>query len=177
MRLFIALNFDEKMKNWIAAISEQLRMMTVRGTFSQRDNFHLTLVFLGDQRPSSVVKIKEAMNTIEMGKVDLTIGGIGRFRRNGGDIYWMGVEKTMHLETIYNTLCTELKHFGFDIDERPFQPHLTLARQVVVKKEFDRDAFSAAIEKKRYTIGRVSLMLSERVNGKLTYTEIYGKDL
>jgi len=47
MRLFIAINFNEKIKDRLCEMQGQLKAQTYAGNFSRRENLHLTLVFLG----------------------------------------------------------------------------------------------------------------------------------
>ncbi|MDY4976239.1 MAG: 2'-5' RNA ligase family protein, partial [Clostridia bacterium] len=118
-----------------------------------------------------------AMDCIDAKPFSLYINGFGRFRRTGGDIYWRGIKPNKELEKIYGQLTKALIDRGFAIDVRPFKPHLTLGRQVVVKDGFDRYDFEKNLPKLRADVNRISLMKSERINGRLTYTEIYGIDL
>lgn len=48
MRLFTAILFDDKVKNELYFIRNRLKDMSVKGTFTNFENFHLTLVFLGE---------------------------------------------------------------------------------------------------------------------------------
>jgi 2'-5' RNA ligase len=66
---------------------------------------------------------------------------------------------------------------GFNIEIREFKPHLTLGREIVVDDGFDREMFLKNIPKIDVKINKISLMKSEKINGKLTYTEIYKKQL
>jgi len=79
-----------------------------------------------------------------------------------------------NLWRIQRELVRELKEEGFyDIDDREYKPHLTLGRQVRVKPGFDSKEFEAALQPITLEVTGLSLMKSERVEGKLTYTEIY----
>lgn len=59
------------------------------------------------------------------------------------------------------------------MENRRFQPHLTLAREVRVPASFDREAFSSSVSPTEMEVRVVSLMKSERIRGVLTYTEIF----
>jgi 2'-5' RNA ligase len=60
---------------------------------------------------------------------------------------------------------------GFEMDGRKYNPHITLGREVVT------DAKPWQIEPFGETVGSIELMKSERINGKLIYTEIYTKEM
>lgn len=175
MRLFVAVNFSEEIKDALQKDMARFAEYAVDGNFSRRQNLHLTVVFIGETE--AVDKVKAAMDCIDAKQFSLYINGFGRFRRTGGDIYWRGIKPNKELEKIYGQLTKALIDSGFAIDVRPFKPHLTLGRQVVVKDGFDRYDFEKTLPKLRADVNRISLMKSERINGRLTYTEIYGIDL
>jgi 2'-5' RNA ligase len=49
---------------------------------------------------------------------------------------------------------------------------LTLAREARLRPEFDLGTYAQRIEPIVTEVKKVSLMLSERINGRLTYTEL-----
>jgi 2'-5' RNA ligase len=176
MRLFIAVLFDQDIKDALYDTVTRLKQASKGGTFTDKENLHLTINFIGETK--RLEEVKEAMLTalerVSAESFTLSIGGFGRFKRDEGDIYWIGVEKDNMLWRIQKELAKELKNAGFfDIDDREYKPHLTLGRRIKVDEAFDRSAFEAGIEPLQMIVGRISLMKSERVEGKLTYTEIF----
>lgn len=175
MRLFIALRFSEEIKDAIAGCIRRLRESSARGSFTRRENLHLTLVFIGETADDATAR--RAMGAVEAPPFELELGGFGRFRRPGGDIYWLGIEPSPTLTAMQAGLCASLRAQGFVPEDRPFTPHLTLGRQVVLRPGFDRAAFEAAVPPMRMTADRLSLMRSDRPGGVLTYTEIASRPL
>ena len=57
MRLFIAVNFSEEIKDELFHISDKLKRFSERGSFSLKDNIHLTVIFLGEVKNSKTKKI------------------------------------------------------------------------------------------------------------------------
>lgn len=177
MRLFIAINFSEEIKDSLCDIMLSLKSSTKQGNFTHRENLHLTLVFLGEIAPARIDYIKRAMDKVSVEKFKLTMGGLGNFRREGGDIYWIGVDKNPALEAIHRQLCADLTESGFCIEKRDFKPHLTIGRQIRMQDNFNKQEFIKTITSFNMNVDKISLMKSERINGKLTYTEVYGKSL
>ncbi len=175
MRLFIAINFDDQIKNRLYEITQRLRSASSQGNFTLRENFHVTVVFIGETKKINI--IKQIMDKINVEPFDIVLGKLGKFQRNSGSIYWIGVEKNEYLSSVYDQLAKELICAGFNIDKRDFRPHLTLGREVKLPEEFDENVFSKTIPTMTFRVEKISLMKSERINGKLTYTEIYGKEL
>lgn len=175
MRLFIALNFKDEIKKHLADTANRLKEHSVKGNFTCRENFHLTVVFIGET--TKVNEIKAAMDHIDVRSFYLTLKGFGTFRRKGSEIYWMGIEKNEVLIKIYHQLTRALLDAGFMIEDREFNAHLTLGREVAMREDFDLKNFAESIEPMSAKIEKISLMKSERTGGVLTYTEIYKKDL
>lgn len=169
MRLFVAINFTDEVKKELVKIRDEIKKNAVSGNFTDDNNLHLTLVFIGEV-PSADMAVK-AVDGIDMKRFDITIEGVGKFKRSGGDIYYAGVRKKNKLALLQEYVKNKLMEQGFEISQREFSPHVTLGRQVVCKKtDFLQPMVSVAVDK-------ISLMLSQRIEGKLVYTEIHSKDL
>jgi 2'-5' RNA ligase len=177
MRLFIAINFDDAIKDNIFDTIQKLESHASRGNFTHKENLHITLVFLGEVPGERIGAVKQAMDSLKADSFRLVLKGLGCFKRNGGDIYWIGMEKNSSLTEIYNKLCSLLARAGFSIESREYKPHLTLGREVHMEESFYKRAFSDAIMPIDINVEKISLMKSERINGRLTYTEIYTKYL
>lgn len=175
MRLFFAINFDDKVKNSIYNVIEELKNTSLQGNFTHRENIHLTVIFIGET--GNIESVKKTLDNISANPFNITLSGLGIFRRDGGDIYWIGVEQNEKLTDIYNQLFKELTHEGFFIEKRDYKPHLTLARKVIIDKSFNKNEFSRKIPHMVMEVNKISLMKSETVNGRLTYTEIYKREL
>ncbi len=168
MRLFIAINFDDSTKEQIIGVQKQLRDFG-RGNFSRPENLHLTLAFLGEITPNRVPAVRRAMDDTTILPMELTFDHMGRFSR-GGDIWWLGLAENPKLLELQALLSRNLKNQGFTVESRRFSPHITLARQVRLKSEPDPKKLLGPFSAK---VDTMSLMLSEHVGGKLTYTEQY----
>lgn len=175
MRLFIAISFSADVKDRLTKVITALKSQAQRGSFTLRDNLHLTLAFIGETRcKDDIIKI---MQDISAPGCEILLEGFGCFKRGDGDIYWIGVRKNAALNALQQELCGGLLNSGFEIDRREFNPHLTLGRRVVLSDNFNRDKFICEVPAITVPVNKISLMKSERINGKLTYTEIYARTL
>lgn len=175
MRLFFAIRLSEKIQDKLCEVLQNFRPCCEEGHFTLRENLHLTLAFLGETSMEKFPMVQAAMEATSAEPFELHIGGMGCFHRNGGDLYWAGVERTLPLCSLYDSLCTELQKQGFSMDSRPYRPHLTLVRQAVLKDGCDRSAF--VVPPMQMQVEEFSLMKSERMEGKLLYTEVGTKRL
>lgn len=175
MRLFISVNFDDETKDALCAHIDKLRSVSERGNFTKRDNLHLTLVFIGET--TQIGAIVDTIDSIDMEEFSICLDGTGKFKRSGGDIFWVGVEKNQSLTILHKLLYRSLVRKGISLDKNDFKPHLTLGREVVLKDGISLNDLGEFTYEKPIDIRSVSLMKSERGRDGLVYTEIYAKAL
>jgi 2'-5' RNA ligase len=175
MRLFTAILLDEKIRDGLYRAEMDLKEASLRGNFTLRENLHLTLVFIGETDRSG--DAAHALDAVSAAPFTLCFQGIGCFSRPGGGLYWAGARKNPELEGIYRMLFNALSERGFQPENRAFKPHLTLGREVTLKDGFDLRTFSESLPVLEMTVKKISLMKSERIGGKLTYTEIHSTAL
>ncbi|HPR40283.1 MAG TPA: RNA 2',3'-cyclic phosphodiesterase [Oscillospiraceae bacterium] len=174
-RLFIALLFDEETKDRLCGAMKYLAAHMRGGHTTGRGNLHLTLAFLGETNRAS--EVRRAMEEAAGSAFDYQIKGSGRFSRGDESIFWAGIAAPEELYRLYDRLSGALASHGFRLEERPFKPHLTLGREVVTDGTFDPKEMENFLPEKPLHAGRISLMKSERIAGKLTYTEVYSVHL
>jgi len=102
--------------------------------------------------------------------MELIFNSIGYFKRNGGDIWWVGINSNDKLFNLQKQLTSALINSGFKLEQRPYKPHITIARRVKLYEKIDKytimdSSFSTNVDS-------ISLMLSQRVDEKLTYTKL-----
>ncbi len=166
MRLFIAIHFSKEVKFALLSAIEELRAQAVSGNFTHPENLHLTLAFIGESE--DVQTIRSVIDRCAVPAFEMAISGAGNF----GKLYWVGIENNSKLKALAEKIQNELRKSGFDIEDRTFKPHITLARQLETQNPVKLN-----VARKAMSVSRVSLMKSERINGRLIYTEVYGREL
>ena len=169
MRLFIAINFNEATRVRLISLRDELQHKAANGRFSAPENLHLTLVFLGECDVKQAMGAKAAMDTVNFEPLVVTIDRVGRFRRDGGDVWWAGVRNDEPLLNLQRNLTDKLISAGFDLEKRKYSPHITLGREVVIKEP------PGEIVPFCETVSAIELMKSEHIRGKLTYTVVHEK--
>ena len=169
MRLFISINFDDEIKKILKNSILDLKNISYKGNFTREENLHLTLVFIGEVYDDKV--IKKIMDEINFETFNINLSSWGKFNKSQGDIYFIKVDKSKELSIIYQSLFEKLTNQGFKIDKRLYTPHITLGRQVKLKNDFFLN-----FPKTKVPVSKISLMKSERIDGKLIYTQIYCKE-
>ena len=159
MRLFIAINLDDKFRDALVEIQEAMRRQGMRGNYTRMENLHLTLAFIGEYADPDAVN--EVLASIPLEPSRLALRGYGSF----GNLYWAGLEDNDKLSAYVKRLRRALAEKGIPFD-RKFSPHITLLRQASAGLPRLRVS-SAAME-----VRRVSLMRSVRGKNGMIYTEI-----
>ena len=132
-RLFLAINFDNSVKNEFQSIIEQYKKTFFRLpiTWAKTDNIHLTLKFIGDYPTNKIESLNIDISKIT-GKtkfLNLDFSRSGAFPSvDNPRILWLGIEKNNSLNTFVNEINEINYKFGIKRDKNKFFPHLTLGR-------------------------------------------------
>lgn len=177
MRLFIAINFEESVKDAVQDIIEDIKRYSKQGKFVNNEYMHLTLEFLGEIPPEKVNMIREAMDQLTEERFILELSKIGYFKRREGNIYWIGFNESTSLYNIQKELHNLLLEKGFELENREYKPHLTIGRKVLMNKDFNQDLFLNSLKEITIPVYKIDLMKSEHINGTLKHTVIYSKPL
>jgi 2'-5' RNA ligase len=164
MRTFIALELPERVRKEIFKEFENLKNLGLAsGNFVERDNFHLTLKFLGDISEETIVKIKEKLSEVDFSKFEMTTGKIGFFPSEKYiKVIWIELISNQ-LKFIKDIVDEKLSEIGINKDEREFSSHVTVARIKAIK---DKDKFlekikELKIKKLKFEIDKICLIKSE----------------
>ena len=175
MRLFAAVELSEKNRSALERAARELERCGVKGSFTRRENFHITLCFIGETE--KLREAKDAVAAFSAKPFDIRLSGTGVFRRAEGDIVWAGIEKSEALESAAAFLAGQLREKGFKIEKRGFTAHITLARRFVPAPGFDIRAFSNGFPALTQRVEKISLMSSELRDGRRKYEAVYVKKL
>lgn len=166
MRLFIAINLNEEMKDALMDAQDAMRTYGVRGRETPPENMHLTLAFIGDYDDPALVK--EVIDGIEIRPFGISLSGIGAF----GDLWWAGVADSAPLLAVSRRLRRGLAEAGIPFDRKKFSPHITLMRRAKGVLSEEAAAEIAAMEGASMTVDHISLMRSDRGKHGMIYTEL-----
>jgi 2'-5' RNA ligase len=132
VRLFVALNFPDAVREALHAATAPLREAVPRGVaWVRSEALHLTLKFLGDVEDARVPAIAEALAQVASRHVEprLLMSGVGAFPSLARPrVVWAGIEATPRLELVQHDLEASCATLGFEVEGRAFRPHVTLGR-------------------------------------------------
>ena len=172
MRLFYAITLSDAIKTALATTAQQLQTQLSSGRWTRRENYHLTLVFLGEMTPVQTTAAKAVLHSQLFTPFALSFTGLGRFRKGNRDIWWMGIEQSDDLLRLYHSLFTAVTQTGFKLEHRTYRPHLTLAREVATPTGFPFEPDTSNLHGLTMPVKTISLMESVRVDGCLVYREV-----
>jgi 2'-5' RNA ligase len=130
MRAFIAIDFPEEIRAALRRKQASFRSASPEARWTRPEGIHLTLKFLGEISDRKVREVSESLKSL--GRFEsFTVGlkGYGFFpdaRRPR--VFWAGVEAPASLSRLAAQVEEAMQRIGFAREERPFRPHLTLAR-------------------------------------------------
>jgi 2'-5' RNA ligase len=131
MRLFFAIELGDALLDLLEQTTAPLRVEAPELAWVRREHRHLTLKFLDDVDEASAPKLIVAADRAAARHPPLEIsvrevGAFPNFRR--ARVVWIGVEQEPRLELLHHDLELACEQAGFEVEGRPFRPHITLAR-------------------------------------------------
>ncbi len=124
---FLIIPLPDEVKDRVVAVQPRdIPGMRIAG----RQEMHLTLYSLGELSPQYDETIRKALAQVKANAFTITISGVGRFQLEGEpQVLWAGIESSPPLLALHHSIGTALvAAIGFQPEELPYAPHITLAR-------------------------------------------------
>ncbi len=129
MRIFIALDIDDAVRERIARFMEGVSGFAPEARWVRPESLHVTLKFIGEKPVEAVDKVKFALATVHGEPLEITFRGNGFFpTAKAARVFWIGIESGPQLATLAKAVDEATFSLGIAKEDRPFSPHLTLAR-------------------------------------------------
>ena len=129
MRLFVAIDIEDAVRERIARFLDGVRGFAPEARWVRPESLHITLKFIGERSEVEVPKIKQAMLEIQAGAMKLSLRGYGFFPSTRRPrIFWIGVEAGEQLAALAQQIDFALAKLGIPKEEHAYNPHITLAR-------------------------------------------------
>lgn len=129
MRLFVALDIPDEIRQRIARFVEGLQSYAPDANWVKPASYHVTLKFIGEKSPDDAQQLKRALSVISSSPVRIAFRGFGFFpSANSPRVFWAGMEHDDVLPQFAQSVDEACSNLGIPREEHEYRPHLTLAR-------------------------------------------------
>ena len=157
-RLFFAIWPTEDAAIELSRIAHELARR-LDGRATPQEKIHLTLAFLGDIDPPRVEAALAAGAAAGGRPFTLVLDRLGAFRN--ARVAWAGASMAEPaLLALQGSLAVALGVRGFELEERPFRPHVTLVRRAA------RSLHEEGMDAVAWRVGDFALMRTDPGSGR-----------
>lgn len=130
MRLFVAIEIPADIRSAFGSFLKELAAIAPRVKWVRVENLHVTLKFLGNTDPAKLAPLQKILSSVHSPTpVALHFHGLGFFpSEKRPRVFWAGMEFSPNLKSLAQDVDRAVHQLGFPVEDRPFTPHLTLAR-------------------------------------------------
>jgi len=140
-RTFVAVDIDELTRKNLAAVRSKLDDARCKINWVAPENLHVTLKFLGDIPDNTLPKVCDAIGktVAQSPPVEFNVRGVTTIPTlQKLRMLWANVDEPAgQLDAIFTKIEAALEPLGFPPENRPFSPHITLARIKHIPKDIE----------------------------------------
>jgi 2'-5' RNA ligase len=126
MRLFIGIPLAPAVVRELADLSDRLKSASDGLRWSAAEGWHITLQFLGQTSDDQYACVTAGLRQIRHAPFEIQLDPPGFFDRAG--VFFAGVRLSPDLTTLQTAVLAATTPCGFVPEDRPYHPHITLAR-------------------------------------------------
>ncbi|MBN2101576.1 MAG: RNA 2',3'-cyclic phosphodiesterase [Candidatus Aenigmarchaeota archaeon] len=176
MRIFIACNIPESLKERLEDFQESLKSDEDKIKWVEKENLHLTMKFIGETDEKDIEEIKRCLSTVKFKPFLTSVSDFGVFPLRGHiRVVWMGLSPANQINDLHEKIESSLDFIGLEKDSL-FQPHITLGRVKFIgdKEEFIRKVseIKTKFESEPFKIDRFILKKSVLTPQGPVYTDL-----
>jgi 2'-5' RNA ligase len=131
VRLFIAINLPRSETDRLSRALYQLALYDVAVRWGDAASLHITLKFLGEVPDSKLPSVRASLQDaiVESPPFNVVVQGLGAFPSLARpNIFWIGVSGGDELLNLQRRIDDAMAALGFESEDRPYKPHITLGR-------------------------------------------------
>lgn len=138
-RIFIALPLEASASQELAQWSQSSREQAHFRKWIHPLDYHITLQFLGNASDEQIEKLTESLHSISYRSFPVVINKAGTFGAHAAPkILWANAQnKHGELQQLQQLIVTQTSLLHFPAEERPFRPHITIARDYKGEAKFN----------------------------------------
>lgn len=129
MRLFLAVPLPDAVRDELGRRAAGLRPVLPPASWPRPESIHLTLAFLGEVEPGRLDALTRSLGAVRFARFAASLGQPGFFpHERRPRVAWVGLQPEGPLDALAGEVRRAVGAAGVAFDEKPFRPHLTLAR-------------------------------------------------
>lgn len=134
-RLFVAIDLPEHRR----AALEALQTDALSARWTPPEHYHLTLRFIGDVSGQQDEAVERALAPVASPPFEVQSPGLGVFpSRRKPRVLFADIDRAAPLMTLHHRIDAALLSAGVDRADKPFHPHVTIARLKRARPQFVR---------------------------------------
>jgi 2'-5' RNA ligase len=165
LRLFIAIDFPDEINQQLIALCRGID----KAKWIKPGQVHLTMRVIGDSFDDQTELLKLALREIEQPAFEITLQGVGTFpppdKRGRPKVLWVGIKEGSPLLEYQQKIEQAVQNAGYKPEERPFHPHVTLAR---FRKHPGKELEEWLQKHKEFQAGPIQVNELHLISSKLT---------
>jgi 2'-5' RNA ligase len=129
MRIFIGIDLDPEVRARISRFLDGVSAFAPAARWVHPESLHITVKFIGEQAPAQVEAISERLHRVESGAFEIRCAGYGFFpTAKAPRVFWIGIQAGPQLAELAQSIDMATAELDIPREDRPYSPHLTLAR-------------------------------------------------
>lgn len=167
-RVFIAIPLDKQLSRLLLKhVPQGLKTLP-------RRSLHITLLFLGNVEEGGIEQLKAVLDNLQSASFELNFSHVGLFpNADRPRLLAAGFEESAMAQELCVNLQNVIRQLGLAVDERPYRPHITLARL----KYRRRISFTAVPLIEKICVNEIVLYKSTLSSDGAHYTVLHKKGL
>jgi RNA 2',3'-cyclic 3'-phosphodiesterase len=146
---FFAIKMPLETKLIMQKYTEKLKEILPFSRWVHHQDLHITLAFLGNAPSEKLTSAMENVQATLSGSEGfmLEINKLGIFGKlDSPRIFWADTKESNELQVVRKKVFTACLDAGFQLETRPFKPHITLARKWIGDKPFQQNLLNVWAE-------------------------------
>ncbi len=138
MRVFIAIDVPDVIKEKAEAVEQEIKSLQGSFTFVSKDAMHITLNFIGEIDEKLAENAKRAIDSISFSPFEISLRGLSYFSPKFIRVVYISIEKgNDELERLFSITGEALENESVPYEHAVdgFVPHFTLARVKYIKEK------------------------------------------
>jgi RNA 2',3'-cyclic 3'-phosphodiesterase len=129
MRIFVGIDIDPEVRTRISRFLDGIQGFAPEARWVQPESLHVTLKFIGEQKPDQVNAITKRLRQEEGAAFEIRFEGYGFFpTAKAPRVFWIGIHAGLQLAKLAENIDTAVAELGTPREDRAYSAHLTLAR-------------------------------------------------